>query len=272
MDSSAPTIIELKADFLRKQIHILSEPLRPSAEFYASRRFRESSLDKKTIEKVLHQLNKRLKRHNNLAYGRRAQRHVAEQVDRLTWDTPSQNQFGKVFREAWAEIGTDYCASESIENLPDEWPKDIDNNQMEDKEREQEQDRETGLGGEVEVGQENIDKYEILNQRYTELRCNLADLNTKRYITKERLEKLNSIRDILKNFKFPMEIQKNLVTRGGELEQELERSCRLMLRIERGMSTGGPLRSRIETDIEHNDQVDLNGCEERKVLDLITKV
>ncbi|POS86444.1 hypothetical protein EPUL_001531 [Erysiphe pulchra] len=272
MDGFAPTTIELKAEFLRKQIHILSEPLRPTAEFYASRRFTESSLEKKSIDKVLNQLNKRLKRHNNVAYGRRAQRHVAEQVDRLSWDTPSQNQFGREFREAWAEVGTDYCASETIEKLPNEWPKDIDGNQIGNKEREQEQEQDSRreLGTEVEAGLDNIDKYETLNQRYTKLRCNLAELNTRRYVMKQRLEKLNSIRDILRFFDFPMEIQKNLVTRDGELEQELERMCRLMLRVERGMSAGGPLRSRIETDIEYNDQVDLNEYEERKVLSLIT--
>lgn len=270
MDSSAPTIIELKAEFLRKQIYILSEPLRPTAEFYASRKFKESSLEKKSIDKVLLQLNKRLKRHNNLAYGRRAQRHVAEQVDLLSRDIPSQNQFENIFREAWAEIGTDYCASDVIEKLPDEWSKDIDHNQMGNKEREQEQDRGRERGSEIEAGLDKIENHETLNQRYTELRCNLVELNRRRDVIKKRLEKLDSIRDILKFFESPMEIQKNLVTRGGELEQELERMCRLMLRVERGLNTGNLLHSNSETDVEHDDQVDLNEFEERKLLRLIT--
>ncbi|KAI6249896.1 hypothetical protein HI914_01236 [Erysiphe necator] len=266
MDNPAPTLIELKAEFLRQQIHILSEPLRPTADFYATRRFRESPLEKKTIDKALNQLNKRLKRHNNLIYGRRAQRHVAEQVDRLSWDNASQNQYSSGANETWTEIGTDYCASVTIEKLTEEWPIDISDNKIEEKE----QDRSRVLGSEAEAGSDDNQNNNLLNQRYTKLRSDLVELNTRRHVVQQRLEKLNSLRDILKFFDNPMDIQSNLVTRGGGLEQELERMCRLMLRVERVLSASGPIHSRIETDIDQNYQMDLDEHEEHKILELLS--
>lgn len=105
MASNAPTIIDLKTRFLRAQILAFSQPLRPSASFQSSISDEENALRQKSIDEALHKLNVLLKKHNKLSYGPQAQRHVAEQVDRLYWGAGEREV--NVFGEEWAERGTD---------------------------------------------------------------------------------------------------------------------------------------------------------------------
>lgn len=105
MASNAPTIIDLKARFLRAQILALSQPLRPSSSFQPSTSEEENALRQKSIDEALHKLNGLLKKHNKLSYGPQAQRHVAEQVDKLYWGAGERGV--NVFGEEWAERGTD---------------------------------------------------------------------------------------------------------------------------------------------------------------------
>ena len=105
MTTTAPTIIDLKTRFLRAQILALSQPLRPSPSFQPSTSDEESALRQKSIDEALNKLNGLLKKHNKLSYGPQAQRHVAEQVDRLYWRAGERGV--NVFGEEWAERGTD---------------------------------------------------------------------------------------------------------------------------------------------------------------------
>jgi hypothetical protein len=107
MASSAPTIIDLKLQFLNSQILALSNPLSPSSTFLDSNSStEENTLRQKAIDEALHKLNGLLKKHNRLAYGPQAKRHVAEQVDRLYWVAGDRGVHGG--GEEWAEKGTDY--------------------------------------------------------------------------------------------------------------------------------------------------------------------
>lgn len=102
MASSAPTIIDLKTQFLRTQIQTLSTPLRtPSLE---------TDLRPRHIDDALQKANAQLKKHNKLAYGPQALRHVAEQVDRLYWNAGERGVVGEA--EEWGRRGCDYrmCA------------------------------------------------------------------------------------------------------------------------------------------------------------------
>jgi hypothetical protein len=105
MANNAPTIIELKTRFLRAQILALSQPLQPSASFKSTISDEENTLRQKSIDEALHKLNGLLKKHNKLSYGPQAQRHVAEQVDKLYWGAGDRGV--NVFGEEWAERGTD---------------------------------------------------------------------------------------------------------------------------------------------------------------------
>jgi Kinetochore complex Fta4 of Sim4 subunit, or CENP-50 len=105
MTTTAPTIIDLKTRFLRAQILALSQPLRPSHSFQPSTSDEENALRQKSIDEALNKLNGLLKKHNKLSYGPQAQRHVAEQVDRLYWGAGERGV--NVFGEEWAERGTD---------------------------------------------------------------------------------------------------------------------------------------------------------------------
>ena len=105
MANDAPTIIDLKSRFLRAQILALSQPFQPSASFQSSISDTENTLRQKSIDEALHKLNGLLKKHNKLSYGPQAQRHVAEQVDRLYWGAGERGV--NVFGEEWAERGTD---------------------------------------------------------------------------------------------------------------------------------------------------------------------
>lgn len=110
MTSSAPTIIDLKLRFLNSQILALSNPLSPSSTFLTSNSSaEENALRQKSIDEALHKLNGLLKKHNRLAYGPQAKRHVAEQVDRLYWVAGDRDVHGD--GEEWAEKGIDYRKS-----------------------------------------------------------------------------------------------------------------------------------------------------------------
>ena len=105
MTTSAPTIIDLKTSFLRSQIILLSQPLQPSPNFYTQISAEENALRQKNIDEALYKLNGLLKKHNKVSYGPQALRHVAEQVDRLYWNTGERGV--KVPGEEWAERGAD---------------------------------------------------------------------------------------------------------------------------------------------------------------------
>lgn len=102
-----PTVIELKTSFLRSQILALSQPLRPSQDFVASNTSEaETALRQKAVDDALYKLNGLLKKHNKAAYGPQATRHVAEQVDRLYWNSGERSVIAS--SDAWREKGADY--------------------------------------------------------------------------------------------------------------------------------------------------------------------
>lgn len=112
MAASAPTIIDLKISFLRAQILSLSQPLRPSAKFTETNSFiEENALQQKNIDEALYKLNGILKKHNKLSYAPQAQRHVAEQVDRLYWNAGERGVNVIGAGEEWSAKGSDYSKS-----------------------------------------------------------------------------------------------------------------------------------------------------------------
>lgn len=102
MSNPPPTIIDLKTAFLRTQILLLSQPLRAAPRPVPDD---EHALRQSAVDEALHKLNALLRRHNRVSYGPQAQRHVAEQVDRLYWGEEEGGVGG--VGEEWARRGAD---------------------------------------------------------------------------------------------------------------------------------------------------------------------
>lgn len=260
MASNAPTIIDLKTSFLRAQILALQKPLRPSPDFETSISASENALRQKAIDDALQKLNARLRRHNKTAYGPLAQRHVAEQLDKLYWTAAQSQVIGEV--EDWAvRGGADY--RESCCEFP--------------------RNRGFDLGDEADAGY--LGKEEIISQlpeewspeaeakapeeaaRYKELQSRLVELNEKRKAARERVEQYRAAKKLLEPFEGEdAGLQENLVTKNGQVEQELERMRMLMLRVERGIMG---LEDRGGDEMELDVDVDLDEDENRKLLALL---
>jgi len=253
MASSAPTIIDLKLQFLTSQILALSTPLSPSSAFVSSNSSaEENTLRQRSIDDALHKLNGLLKKHNRLAYGPQAKRHVAEQVDRLYWVAGERGVHGS--GEEWVERGVDYRESRTcvllpgyrrtndwtgreniIEELPEEW------------------------------SEEAAAKAPEQAQKYKELQQKLAGLNEMRKQARERAEGYKAFKGTLDLLAGEAAgLQDNLVTKNGKVEEELEKMRRLMLRVERGMNVLD------EKNADEDDMdVDDVGLQEGKILRLL---
>ncbi|PMD44941.1 hypothetical protein L207DRAFT_562235 [Hyaloscypha variabilis F] len=234
MASSAPTIIDLKLQFLTSQILALSTPLSPSSAFVSSNSSaEENTLRQRSIDDALHKLNGLLKKHNRLAYGPQAKRHVAEQVDRLYWVAGERGVHGG--GEEWVERGVDYRRENIIEELPEEW------------------------------SEEAAAKAPEQAQKYKELQQKLAGLNEMRKQARERAEGYKAFKGTLDLLAGEAAgLQDNLVTKNGKVEEKLEKMRRLMLRVERGMNVLD------EKNADEDDMdVDDVGLQEGKILRLL---
>ncbi len=81
--AAPPTILDLKLSFLRSQIQALSQPLGLPPNYQPVSG--EQPLRQESIDAALLKLNEAIKKHSKLVYSGQAQRHVAEQIDRLYW-------------------------------------------------------------------------------------------------------------------------------------------------------------------------------------------
>ncbi|KAH6683094.1 kinetochore Sim4 complex subunit Fta4 [Halenospora varia] len=236
MANQVPTIIDLKTSFLQTQIRALSAPLNPSQDFLSDPiAAEENTLRQKSIDDALFKLNGLLKKHNRLAYAPQALRHVAEQVDKLYWDSGERGVIG-VGGEEWAERGCDIRTESIIEKLPEQWSEEAESK-----------------------APEKAARYQKLQQRLTEL-------NEKRRAAKEKVERYKALKELLVPFEEPeINVQENLVVKGGEVEKELERMKMLMLRVQRGMGGLEKKDSRDEDEME----VDVDEVEDRKILAIL---
>ncbi|KAH6713030.1 kinetochore Sim4 complex subunit Fta4 [Leptodontidium sp. MPI-SDFR-AT-0119] len=237
MTSSTPTILDLKTAFLRAQILSLSQPLRPSTTFTASNSSdEENALRQKAIDDALLKLNNQLKQHNRLAYAPQVQRHVAEQVDRLYWNAGERGLRILGVDDGWAERGSDYRKESVIEQLPEEWSENASAKSPEQA------------------------------AKFTELTQKLTALNEQRWVARERVERYRKFKEMVDLLGEDAGVQDNLMTRNGELEEELEKMRRLMLRVERGV---GALEGKGQGE-EMDVDMDFEGEEEGKILALLS--
>lgn len=94
----------------------------------------------------------------------------------------------------------------------------------------------------------------------------MSELNERRKQARERAEKYKAFKETLDLFAGEESgLQENLVTKNGEVEEELEKMRRLMLRVERGMNGLADKNSGEGDEMD----VDEEGFKEAKVLRLL---
>ncbi|KAJ5561614.1 Kinetochore Sim4 complex subunit Fta4 [Penicillium sp. DV-2018c] len=214
MDSSR-SISELKSAFIWSQVRIFSESLQLPEDWrnYAAETT-EDDLSDKVIEEVLHKLNAAAKQHNRVVYSPQAIHHVAQQIANLYWSSVSQEARSRDAFARGIEKTTDLSRQMNITKLPVE----------------------------LEYQEATEEEY----ARYRQLREHLTNLDNQRQSRQRRLDQLQQLRRLLEPFENPQEdIQPNLITRDGELVQELEKMRMLVARVggriaQQKTSSGGP--------------------------------
>jgi Kinetochore complex Fta4 of Sim4 subunit, or CENP-50 len=103
-------------------------------------------------------------------------------------------------------------------------------------------------------------------QKYKDLQQKLTKLNERRKQARERVEGYKAFKESLDLLAGEEAgLQENLVTKNGEVEVELEKMRRLMLRVERGMN------GLEDKGADEGDEMDVDGegLEEGKILRLL---
>ncbi|CEO58982.1 hypothetical protein PMG11_03674 [Penicillium brasilianum] len=198
---SARNISEIKSSFIRGQVRILSESLEPPEDWknYAVET-EEGDLPEKVIGDVLHKVNMEAKQHNRVVYSSQAIHHVAHQIASLYWYSVNQETQNKASFANGVEKTEDLSRHMNITKLP----LDIESQSASDD----------------------------TNNRYQQLRERLVTLDEQRQHRQQRLDQLRHLQRLLGPFKDPQkDIQPNLVTRDGELVQELEKMRMLAARV-----------------------------------------
>ncbi|CAK45542.1 uncharacterized protein An08g05700 [Aspergillus niger] len=198
---STRTISELKSSFIRAQVRILSEGLEPAEDWrnYAAET-EEDDLSDKVVGDVLQKLNAALKQHSRIVYSSQAVQHVAQQITSLYWSSVTQAIPNPGSLLKGVERSVDLSSHLNIAQLP------------------------------LEL--ENQSASEAQRARYQELRERLTDLDRLRQQRQRRLDQLRQLQQLLEPFREPQKnIQPNLVTRDGELVQELDKMRMLVARV-----------------------------------------
>ncbi|MCJ1430993.1 hypothetical protein MMC27_000343 [Xylographa pallens] len=200
-----PTIPTLKQSFLHAQTRLLSTPLSPSPTSLSPSA--PAPLPASLVHDIVHKVNALIHSHNLHVYPAPALRHVAEQIDALYWAAGAPAQASAEEDTDAVARGADLTRDEAILSLPDEWA------------AEDSADA-SGLEDFAEAA------------RYKQLRARLVALSEARAAQRVRLAQAERLRELLRPFERPMEnVQPNLVTRDGELAQEVERMKVLMARV-----------------------------------------
>ncbi|KAG7100570.1 Inner kinetochore subunit fta4 like protein [Verticillium longisporum] len=197
-----PTVISLKQAFLESQTRLLSRDLTPTRRWRADNAAAVEPLPVAAIDDALLGLAQILQQHARRIYPPQSTRLIAEQIDKLyqtedettTWDS-----------DELLASNADLTDENSIASLPPTWPlsKDLDALPMEAK-------------------------------RYADHVSVLNALVARRTQVHKRVEQLRRLEKAIQPFRISddgLGLQENVVTRGGEVERELERMRMLLVRV-----------------------------------------
>ena len=179
-------------------------------------------------------VNDKLQQHNRSVFSTRSQRHVAEQIETLYWNTVT-HETAQADRDAVAvKKGTDLTTSEAVQTLPEDC-----------------EDLHLHPDREVE---------EVDQARYRELQARLEELAATRDRQQVKLGQYRQLQTMLRPFENALEnIQPNLVTGDGEMRKELDRMRLLLARItERMAEVRTTAVRRVEPPAPSNEQKLLN--------------
>ncbi|EXJ72766.1 uncharacterized protein A1O5_03913 [Cladophialophora psammophila CBS 110553] len=217
-----PSITALKAAFIRSQVRHLETPLEPPTQWQdLLPEPAEGRLTDKMIQDLVSKVNDKIKRHNRLIFSTQSQRHVAEQIESLYWTLVSADD---AERGADPDLDTvairrdaDLTDSEVIASLPQDYDGGL---HLHPDHRPREREGREGPGGAER------------EERYTRMREELLSLSQQRDALKGKLTQYRHLQQLMEPLREPQEnIQPNLVTRDGELSQELARVRVLLARV-----------------------------------------
>lgn len=155
---------------------------------------------------TLETVNEKLKQHNRMVYSTQSQRHVAEQIDTLYWNTVNEENLQIDHRATVVKKAADLATPDGFQCLPKEW-------------------EDLGLYGDLNMSEED-------KNQYRELRERLETLTAERERQYMRLVQYRQFKTLLQPFENAQEnIQPNLVTRDGDLAKELDRTRMLLARV-----------------------------------------
>ncbi|KAG5950333.1 hypothetical protein E4U53_005247 [Claviceps sorghi] len=204
MTAPAPTVPSLKESFISAQTNLLSQPLGPSQTWRRANDASNQPIPPRTLDDILFTLNQTIQQHCQRVYPPQASFNVAEQISSSYLRDAEDRVRG--LKESESTIGRelDFVADNSIEALPTSWPieKDIDNDPA------------------------AAEEYEAFVQRLTELTEQRRQLRL-------RVQQLRRIEAAVKPLAATEEnnVQDNLITRKGPVEQELETMRALLERV-----------------------------------------
>ncbi|KIW73637.1 hypothetical protein PV04_01736 [Phialophora macrospora] len=216
------SITSLKADFIRTQVRQLDTLLEPSTQWrdlLPAAPGDEGQLSDKTIADLVGKVNDKIRQHNRLLFSAQSQRHVAEQIESLHWNLVSGELEHAEADTVVVRRDAELTDAQVIQALPEEY-EDLTLNLHPHREELQDQ-----------------------AERYSQLREELVDLSRKRDALKRRLAQHQELRRLVEPLDEPQRnVQPNLVTRDGELSQELDRMRVLMARVTGRVSEMGNSR------------------------------
>lgn len=194
------SITSLKASFIRTQARHLDTPLEPP------RLTEEKSLSDKLVTDLVSKVNEKIRQHNRLIFSTQSQRHVAEQIESLHWNLVSEETEQAEIDTVAIRRDAELTDSETIRALPEEY-------------------------GDVYL-HPDYEAQEDEARQYTQMRQELWGLNEKRDVLKRRLAQYQHLTKLMQPLSEPQKnVQPNLVTRDGELSQELDRMRVLLARV-----------------------------------------
>lgn len=227
MSRSLPTIPSVKQGFLSTQTNYLSQTLGPSRAWQETNEADEQPLPTRVVEDALFNLNHAIQTHCRRVHAPPATRAVAEQIadnymdgGREDEDTSQWAEFSLVRESNTCKKGSISCQkrhkklqgiltnvgdAKTIASLPPKWPSVKDARAFPPEAKQYEQ---------------------LVNQ--------LNDLNAQRQDFKlfvDRLQRIAAQVEVLRMQDGRNSIQRNLITRNGDVEKELERMRILLTRV-----------------------------------------
>ncbi|SPN99505.1 uncharacterized protein DNG_02357 [Cephalotrichum gorgonifer] len=205
MSHPPPTIVSKKLSFLTAQTRILTtpDPL-PTRAWTRANASSESPVPQRAVDDALSKLAQVTRQHARRVYAPQAARHVAEQVEGLYWEDAERTTEGVGGDGIGREV--DLTDDAVISRLPPTWPSDRDTAAHPDE-----------------------------SHRYTTQSARLAALSDERRARRARVQRLRRMRSLLRPFETSLEdvagVQESLLTRGGPLEEQLERMRMLLARV-----------------------------------------